>query len=106
MQCSAADLLREYPDDATDHGAEVNSQIEIDLKYAGYIKRQQIEVEKLSSLDKYIVPKTFDYDIVVGLRNEAKEKLNHKKPHDLGQASRISGVSPADISILMVALQK
>jgi tRNA uridine 5-carboxymethylaminomethyl modification enzyme len=95
-----------FPEKVTDYGTEINTSIEIDLKYAGYIEREKKEVEKLSALDSITIPKTFNYDHVVGLRNEAREKLKKQKPHHLGQAARISGVSPADISVLMVSLKK
>jgi len=98
-------LLEMFPEKVTDYGAEINTLIEIDLKFAGYIEREKKEVEKLSALDTVNIPKTFDYEQVIGLRNEAREKLKKQKPHHLGQAARISGVSPADISILMVSLK-
>lgn len=99
-------LLEMFPEKVTDYGTEINTSIEIDLKYAGYIEREKKEVEKLSALDSITIPKTFNYDHVVGLRNEAREKLKKQQPHHLGQAARISGVSPADISVLMVSLKK
>ena len=99
-------LLEAFPEKITDHGQEINTAIEIDLKYAGYIEREKKEVAKLSAIDTTLIPKNFNYDAVIGLRNEAREKLKHHLPHHLGQALRISGVSPADISILMVSLKK
>lgn len=99
-----ADLIREY--NATDFGPDANLQIEIDAKYAGYIKRQQQEAKKLESIDNIHVPEVFDYMGILGLRNEAQEKLARVRPNNLGQASRISGVSPADISVLIVALKR
>jgi len=99
-------LLQEFPQALTDYGTEINTAIEIDLKYMGYIQREKKEVEKLSALDTTLIPKDFDYSKVIGLRNEAREKLKQHRPHHLGQAVRISGVSPADISILMVSLKK
>lgn len=101
-----SNLLNEFPEKLTDYGIEINQAIEIDLKYAGYIEREKKEVAKLAALDTTLIPKTFDYDRVVGLRNEAREKLKQHRPHNLGQATRISGVSPADISILIVSLKK
>ena len=85
---------------------DICNAIEIDLKYAGYIMREQRDAEKLESLDSYLIPKTFDFLSVLGLRNEAREKLTYHHPSNLGQASRISGVSPADISILIVSLKQ
>jgi tRNA uridine 5-carboxymethylaminomethyl modification enzyme len=99
-------LLEAYPEEMVDFGPEMNSQIELNLKYAGYIERQKREVEKLSHIEKIRIPKGFDFTQVVGLRTEAKQKLSRFLPHTLGQASRISGVSPSDIQVLMISLQK
>ena len=99
-----ASLQQAYPDTMQDFGAEINFQIELNLKYAGYIDRQTIEVAKLAHVEKIQIPASFDYASVSGLRNEARQKLAKFTPTTLGQAQRISGVSPADISILMIAL--
>lgn len=99
-------LLEVYPDVVVDHGEHINFQIELSAKYAGYIERQMSEVSKLSHIENIKVPPDFDFIAVSGLRNEAKQKLHHTKPQNLGQASRISGVSPADISVLMIALMR
>ena len=98
--------LDSYPDLVKDHGADLNFQIELYLKYAGYIERQKKEVEKLEHLDGVKIPKQFDYQAIVGLRTEAKQKFARFTPENLTAASRISGISPADISILLIALQK
>jgi tRNA uridine 5-carboxymethylaminomethyl modification enzyme len=86
--------------------SEIARQVEIEIKYAGYIDRQQVEVEKLKRLEHKQIPTSFDYGNVPSLRLEARQKLNQIRPMTLGQASRISGVSPADISILMVWLKR
>jgi tRNA uridine 5-carboxymethylaminomethyl modification enzyme len=86
--------------------SEVIQQVEIAIKYAGYIDRQQLEVEKFKSLEGKQIPDTFDYSTVPSLRSEARQKLTKLRPATLGQASRISGVSPADISILTVWLKR
>lgn len=99
-------VLNSYAEDMVDYGDETNLQIELNLKYAGYIERQNSEVEKLSYLERVAIPKTFNVLNVVGLRNEAREKILRHHPQNLGQASRISGVSPADITVLMIALNK
>lgn len=99
-------LLLEYPESLADFGPEINLQIELGFKYAGYIGRQEAEVAKLEHIEVIKVPYGFDYSLVKGLRNEAKQKLSLSQPATLGQASRISGVSPADISVLMVALMR
>jgi tRNA uridine 5-carboxymethylaminomethyl modification enzyme len=85
---------------------EVIQQVEITVKYAGYIDRQEVEVEKFKSLEDKQIPSSFDYDTVHSLRTEARQKLNKIRPATLGQASRISGVSPSDIGILMVWLKR
>lgn len=99
-----AGLLQQYPESVQDFGEEINFQIEVNLKYAGYIDRQTAEINKLSHVENINIPAGFDYAEVHGLRNEARQKLGQVRPHTLGQALRISGVSPADISILMIAL--
>lgn len=85
---------------------EVVQQVEIAIKYAGYIDRQKAEIEKASSLEDKEIPANFDYSSVPSLRNEARQKLSKIRPVTVGQASRISGVSPADISIIMVWLKR
>ena len=97
-------MLKDYPNDMKDYGKEINFQIELNLKFAGYIQRQTSDVAKLAHVEKIRIPKDFDYKSIIGLRNEAQQKLSFANPENLGQASRISGVSPADISVLMVAL--
>lgn len=99
-------LLALYPDVIFDHGEEINFQIELEAKYSGYIERQKGEINKLAHVENIRIPQGFDYTLVSGLRNEAKVKLGKHNPENLGQASRISGVSPADISVLMVALMR
>jgi tRNA uridine 5-carboxymethylaminomethyl modification enzyme len=99
-----ASLLNDYPAEMQDYGMEINFQIELALKYAGYIQRQHSEVAKLAHLEHILIPKDFDFASITGLRNEALQKLADAHPLNLGQASRLSGVSPADISVLMIAL--
>ena len=79
-------------------------QIEIEAKYKGYISRQKQQIEKFKKMENFSLPAQFNYDSIPGLRKEAQQKLGVFRPVSLGQASRISGVSPADISILMVCL--
>jgi len=100
------DLILKYPDVVKDHGEEINNQIEIDVQYAGYIKRQTSDIQKLEELDKIRLPLQFDYTSVKGLSNEAREVLKRVNPENLGQASRLIGISFAEISLLMVSLQK
>lgn len=81
-------------------------QAEIKLKYEGYIKRQIAEAEQFKKMESRLLPEDMDYDDVYGLRLEARQKLNKIRPKSLGQASRISGVSPADISVLIIWLEQ
>lgn len=85
---------------------EVRDQVNISVKYEGYIKRQMIQVEQYKKLEKRIIPKEINYDEIESLRIEARQKLKSFKPVSIGQASRISGVSPADVSVLLVYLEK
>ncbi len=86
--------------------ADVFEQVEIDLKYEGYIKRQQAKVDEMRRLEVKKIPTDIDYDDVYSLRLEAREKLKKVRPESVGQASRISGVSPSDISVLLIHLSK
>ena len=81
-------------------------EVEIQIKYEGYIKLQEAQVEKFKKLETKILPEDIDYEKLKGLSLEARQKLNKAKPHSIGQASRISGVSPADVSVLLVYLQQ
>jgi tRNA uridine 5-carboxymethylaminomethyl modification enzyme len=99
-------LLELYPEHVKDLGEEINTQIELQLKFAGYIDRQNVEIERLKGLEEFAIPENFDFFEANGLSNEAKERLTALRPISLGQASRISGVSPSDISVLMIFLQK
>ena len=85
---------------------DVFEQVEIDLKYEGYIKRQQAKVDEMRRLEVKKIPADIDYDDVYSLRLEAREKLKKVRPESVGQASRISGVSPSDISVLLIHLSK
>jgi len=85
---------------------EVTEQVEIDIKYDGYIRRQLKQVEQFKRLEAKKIPKDLNYDEIQSLRIEAVQKLKLCKPISIGQASRISGVSPADISVLLVYLEQ
>lgn len=85
---------------------DIVEQVNIQLKYAGYIKRQLKQVEQFKKMEKKKIPQDIDYDDIYSLRLEAKQKLNQIRPESVGQASRISGVSPADISVLLVYLEQ
>jgi len=105
-EISYADLCTLFPHDMCDYGEETNRQIEIAVKYEGYISRQMAEVERLASVEEITIPQEFDYNEVHGLRTEARLRLKEVCPHNLGQASRIPGIAPADISVLMIALKR
>jgi len=85
---------------------EVAEQVAVEAKYAGYIEKQQQQVERLRRLEQRRIPDSFDYNSVVGIKTEAREKLLRFRPATVGQASRISGVNPADLSILLVYLTR
>ena len=82
----------------------VAEQLEVELKYEGYIRRQQADIDEMRRLENAVLPENVDYTTIAGLRKEAQEKLNRLQPRSIGQASRISGVSPADVSVLIVWL--
>ncbi|GAB5521017.1 MAG: tRNA uridine-5-carboxymethylaminomethyl(34) synthesis enzyme MnmG [Rhodothermales bacterium] len=86
--------------------APTETLVGIELKYAGYVEREMQLVEKMQQLEAWVVPTEFDYALVSALSSEAREKLGKIRPNNLAQASRISGVSPADISVLMVLLKR
>lgn len=100
------DLLAELDPDRPKLPDEVTEQVNILIKYEGYIKRQIKQVENFKKLENKRLDADFDYDKVSGLRIEARQKLNQYRPVSIGQASRISGVSPADISVLLVYLEQ
>ena len=100
------DKLKEIDENRPDISAEVAEEVEIQIKYEGYIKLQEEQVEKFKKLEKKLLPDDIDYIKIKGLRLEARQKLNKIKPKSVGQASRISGVSPADISVLLIYLEQ
>ena len=89
-----------------DYDADVLEQVEINTRYEGYIKKALKDAEKMLSLENKLIPKNIDYNNIPNIASEAKQKLSEIQPTSIGQASRISGVNPADISILMVYLRK
>ena len=89
-----------------DHRTEAHEQAEIELKYSGYIEREKEMAEKMSRLEDYTIKEDIDYNLLKSLSTESRQKLLKIRPKTLGQASRISGVSPADISVIMVYLGK
>ncbi len=99
------DILAELDPDRVPLPAEVVEQVEIEIKYEGYIKRQKSQVDQFKKLEKKRIPVDLDYEKVPSLRLEARQKLIKYRPVSIGQASRISGVSPADISVLLIYLE-
>ena len=104
-QLSYADL-RPFDPAPQELAADVVEQVEITVKYEGYIQRQQKQVEEFERLERRLLPEDINYDHIQGLRLEAREKLSAIRPRSLGQAGRISGVSPADMAALMIYLGK
>ena len=100
------EALAQVDVDRPDLPADVFEQVEIAVKYEGYIKKQLASVENMRKLESKLLPDDINYDDVTGLRLEAREKLSSVRPLNIGQASRISGVSPADINVLMIYLMK
>jgi len=104
-EVSWADLCERLPD-LSSVPEQVSSQVVCDVKYAGYIERQAVEVARQQRLADKRIPESFDYAKIKPLRHEAKEKLARVRPKDLSQASRISGITPADMALLMVHLDQ
>ena len=100
------DKLKKIDEDRPDLPWDVAEQVNINIKYEGYIKRQMKQVEQFKKLENRKIPENIDYNEIQSLRIEAKQKLSQIRPASIGQASRISGVSPADISVLLVYLSK
>ena len=111
-----ADLLRRPPisyealahfdPDRPELPKPVREAVEIAIKYQGYIDRQNRQVEEMKKLESWPLPADTDYEAIQGLRLEARQKLQQIRPRNLGQASRVSGVSPADVAVLMVYLKQ
>lgn len=98
--------LSEIDEDRPELSEVEKKQVEIQIKYEGYIKLQEAQVEKFKKLEKKLLKEDINYNNIKGLRIEARQKLDKIKPSSVGQASRISGVSPADISVLLIYLEQ
>ena len=85
---------------------EVTEQVEINIRYEGYIARQKRQVEQFDKMENRRIPENIDYDDVGSLRLEARQKLKEFRPSSIGQASRLSGVTPADIAVLLIYMEK
>ena len=91
--------------DRPDLPFDVQEEVNIEIKYEGYIIRQEKQVEQFRRMEEKKIPEDLDYDQVPSLRNEARQKLKNVRPSSIGQASRVMGVNPADVSVLMVYLK-
>ncbi|MDD5832363.1 MAG: tRNA uridine-5-carboxymethylaminomethyl(34) synthesis enzyme MnmG [Clostridiales bacterium] len=100
------ELLKELDPNRPELSWRVREQVNISIKYEGYIEKQKLQVEHFKRLENRLIPEDIDYDRIEGLRLEARQKLSKIRPANIGQAGRISGVSPADISVLLVYLEK
>ena len=100
------EILKDIDEDRPELTYQEKEEVEIQIKYEGYIKLQEEQVEKFKKLEEKILPENIDYETINGISLEGRQKLNKFKPRSIGQASRISGVSPADVSVLLVYLQQ
>ena len=100
------EMLSELDPDRPDLPYDIGEQVNIYIKYEGYLQRQLNQVKQFKKLEQKIIPENIDYDEVPSLRIEARQKLKQYQPTSIGQASRIAGVSPADISVLLIYLEK
>lgn len=100
------DMLAPFDKERPPLSRSVREKVEVEIKYEGYIARQRVQVNEMLRLEGKKIPENIDYNDVYGLRLEAREKLDKVRPADIGQASRISGVSPADVSVLLIYLSK
>ncbi len=100
------EILKDIDENRPELSYQEKEEVEIQIKYEGYIKLQEEQVEKFKKLEEKILPENIDYETINGISLEGRQKLNKFKPHSIGQASRISGVSPADVSVLLVYLQQ
>jgi tRNA uridine 5-carboxymethylaminomethyl modification enzyme len=101
---NAAGILEHIGQEVPSYSEEVWEQVEIGRKYSGYIEKELEQVEKLKRLENLKIPAAFSFEKITALSMESRQKLTKIRPETLGQASRISGVSPADVQILMVHL--
>ena len=100
------ELLSEIDEERPELSWRVREQVNIEIKYEGYIRRQRQQVQQFKKLEGKRIPKDIDYGKLKGLRLEAQQKLSRIRPENIGQAGRISGVSPADISVLLIYLEQ
>jgi len=98
-------LASRFPETLQSFSHEVVQQVEFDVKYSGYITRQQVQVDRQNRLADKVIPTHFNYESIVSLRTEAKQKLGKIRPINLDQAGRISGITPADISLVLAYIE-
>ena len=98
--------LKEIDENRPEIDDSIGNEVQIQIKYEGYIRLQEDQVKKFEKLERKLLKEDIDYSKIDGLRLEARQKLNKIKPSSIGQASRISGVSPADISVLLIYLEQ
>ena len=98
--------IKELDKERSELPEDVKEQVNINIKYSGYIERQKKQVENFKKIESKKIPEDLDYDNVISLRIEARQKLQKYRPINIGQASRISGVSPADISVLLIYMEQ
>ena len=100
-----AELVSRFPSELAQFPSEIAQQVEYDAKYSGYVSRQQIQVDRQNRMADKVIPKHFNYESIVSLRAEAKQKLGRIRPINLDQAGRISGITPADISLVLAYIE-
>lgn len=99
------DIVAMFPEQLQAYAPEIAQQVEYDAKYSGYVARQQVQVERQQRMADKRIPSNFDYDTIISLRAEAKQKLGRIRPASLDQASRISGITPADIALVLAYIE-
>jgi tRNA uridine 5-carboxymethylaminomethyl modification enzyme len=99
------ELVTRFPSELAEFPSEIAQQVEYDAKYSGYVSRQQIQVDRQNRMADKVIPKHFNYESIVSLRAEAKQKLGRIRPINLDQAGRISGITPADISLVLAYIE-
>jgi tRNA uridine 5-carboxymethylaminomethyl modification enzyme len=92
--------------DLPHHTADVVETAEIEVKYAGYLRKQQQQVDRIQRMERMLIPNDIEVTSIRGLRNEAQQVLQRAKPATIGQASRLAGITPADVSLLILAIKK
>ena len=106
MQGVGISFLAQYDRELASLRPDILQKLEIEIKYQGYLERQQREIERFDRVERELIPAAFDYRVCKGLKAEALEKLLRVRPATVAQASRISGVTPGDIAVLLVYLKR